>query len=786
MFCYNLNTMSLESFYQEKSPEELIKQVSEAEEKFGSKLLQKKHYDEIANLSIAEIKTQFPKRYEAYLASLISNRTEEPLIEDNPLKEFISILNNLDEYIENSPLHKSQWRGRQVNVFEDIRSELEKGQTKGYVKLPTGVGKTVLFSKLAEAIGVKTLILVPSTILVDQTTDKIIEHTDINEEEIGNHYKDLSKQITPITTASFISKVKDGSINPASYGLIIIDEAHKAMGPETQKALSKFECIKLGFTATPNYSRDRRVADYLEKEIHSLDVVEATEEGLLSNFKCIDAFTTTDISTIQSQHNEKGENGQEFSTEIEKIVNNHARNLSAVQLYQRMFDKKQAVAYCSGINHANDLAELFRTQGIEAAVISGKNSKEEKAEILKKYKEGKIKVLCNAKILVEGFDDESVSVVFNLHPTMSPVEAEQRSGRALRLDPNNRDKWAYIVDFIDQDKINRQITFSDITRVSEAYNLDNSENDTEEVVNPIVPSEKNVLRERHTLPDIDIENLKVVTKAIEVFSIMQGRIKKIEEEIKIDWNFETLREDVIAKGITSKTSYYENSKNNGWPNISTVTEMPEFPKNSDGSSDWNTFLGLEKRKKWTYAEIRDIVREMGIKNSHDYSKNAAINGWPYTQLLKEMSDFPKNMDGGMDWMTFLGKEKRKEWTYETLREDVRAKGIKSSKEYGIKAPDNQWTDSKILRDMPEFPRNSDGSSDWNTFLGKEKRKEWTYETLREDVRAKGIKSSLEYGNKSKIYQWPNFRTIVKSSQFPKNSDGSSDWKTFFGVNKKNK
>jgi hypothetical protein len=85
--------------------------------------------------------------------------------------------------------------------------------------------------------------------------------------------------------------------------------------------------------------------------------------------------------------------------------------------------------------------------------------------------------------------------------------------------------------------------------------------------------------------------------------------------------------------------------------------------------------------------------------------------------------------------------------------------------------------------MPEFPKNPDGSNDWDTFLENEKKKEWTYETLRNDILEKGIKSSLDYGKNASKNNWPSRKTIVSMPEFPKNPDGSNDWDAFLGKNK---
>jgi len=205
--------------------------------------------------------------------------------------------------------------------------------------------------------------------------------------------------------------------------------------------------------------------------------------------------------------------------------------------------------------------------------------------------------------------------------------------------------------------------------------------------------------------------------------------------------------------------------------------MPEFPKNPDGSNNWDSFFGKEKKKEWTYETLREDVLGKGIKSSSDYVRDSSNNGWPATLTLTSMPNFPKNSDGSNNWDAFFGREK---WTYESLREDVLGKGIKSSLDYDRNSSINGWPAKETLTSMADFPKNPDGSNNWDAFFGREKKKEWTYESLRRDVIEKGIKSSSDYRKNSQNNSWPNFQTLVSMPEFPKNPDGSNNWDAFFG------
>lgn len=380
-------------------------------------------------------------------------------------------VSSLDKYILNhyGKLTRRTLRGRQITVVEDLRDTLRGGQTEGYVTIPTGVGKTVLFTEVTEALNeqeiLETMIVVPTKILVDQTGERF--HQFAPDLEVGKLYTfahDVTRPVTITTYASLVRHIQGGTLDPNLYKLLVLDEVHRSLSGRRSQAVAQFiNAIKLGFTATPMYSEDKNVANLLNTEIHKMSTREAVEEDLLSPFSAIIAQTDVDLSNVSIKSS-----GDYDDKELEEAINIASRNQAAVDLYQRLFQGQTTVAYCTSVRHAQAVAELFSEKGISAGYISGYQDKKEQAEILKKYHQGEIKVLCNADILIEGFDEPKVSVCLNLRPTKSVVVAQQRGGRVLRLNPDNPNKHAVIVDFLDKtdDPRKLSVTFAEVAEAA--------------------------------------------------------------------------------------------------------------------------------------------------------------------------------------------------------------------------------------------------------------------------------------------------------------------------------
>lgn len=437
--------------------ERLREQIRAVDKLLGTSILPESMGDEVLDLSRDDLKTIFRTRYSAFFESL---KTVEDKGESNEETQktasFIAALNNLDRYISSYTQSDSRTlRPHQFEAFKKLRNFLEEGGKDGYFKLPTGYGKTVLFIEFLEALGLKTLIVAPTQPLVEQTQQKMGEFAE--EVDAGLVYawaKEMGKDVTITTYDSFIRKVKKGEFKPTDYDCLILDEVHRALSDPRMEAINKFKhAIRLGFTATPYYSKVKNVAQLLPHEIDRLDIKDAIDEGMLSSVRVVLAKTDIDLAGV-------GTSGDDYNRrDLAKTVNIKSRNRAAVEYYKKHFEGSSAICYCAGIQHAKDVAEAFIEAGVYAAFISGKSSPEKKEKILKAHHSGAIKVVCNADLLVEGYDEPAIEVCMNLRPTFSYVFAEQRAGRAVRLDSNNSEKVATIVDFIDNNSGSRPFTY---------------------------------------------------------------------------------------------------------------------------------------------------------------------------------------------------------------------------------------------------------------------------------------------------------------------------------------
>ena len=95
------------------------------------------------------------------------------------------------------------------------------------------------------------------------------------------------------------------------------------------------------------------------------------------------------------------------------------------------------------------LAASLRYRGVQAASVSGQTGRQERRDIIERFKNGEIQVLANCDLLIQGFDAPGVRALYIARPTFSPNAYIQMAGRGLRGPENGGKEECLIVDMAD-------------------------------------------------------------------------------------------------------------------------------------------------------------------------------------------------------------------------------------------------------------------------------------------------------------------------------------------------
>lgn len=395
-------------------------------------------------------------------------------------RSHLHYLYNLENHLSTTSNGNTQilLREHQHNVLEDIYNFLASPPTtdsgcvqrRGYIELPTGSGKTAIFSTLVNVLNrplpgtelkPKALVLVPKLDLVGQTVGvdgqrgfaQFAQDTEVS--EYHGKKKDLSGEAVVMSYQSLLGAVERGDISGDDFDLIICDEAHRALGKKTRAAIEQIANgnLMLGLTASPEF-KNRHVRDLFPEQIHSMELRETIEMNLLSPVRCFAVASDAEIETLKS--------GEFSEKELAQLIENEWRNKKAVE-FAKVFvaDGKSGIVSClpgEGTKHASDIAESIGQEFIEdkitgefrrirAVAVSG--TSENRQAIYEAFERGEIDVLTYVDVLTEGWDSTRAKFLINLRPTTSPVNAIQRLGRVLRKSDDPKD-IATVVEFIDK------------------------------------------------------------------------------------------------------------------------------------------------------------------------------------------------------------------------------------------------------------------------------------------------------------------------------------------------
>ncbi len=312
----------------------------------------------------------------------------------------------------------------------------------------TGAGKTVAalgFVEASQTGGI--LILTHRRNLVDQFHGELRER---------GYSKRISKPLLkgedsvkgPVTVETYQWFVRNAGKISSAYTIVICDEAHTALGEKTSGAIRNWTGpIFIGMTATGALIA-RHVTDLFPTQTSRFDLAQAARRGVISPLRCVRIRPGVGVRTIAKVPLRRGEVDTEFDQEeLAALLDQQPFNMAAANLYKARFNGVPGVVYAAGVQHAYNLAEAFRAEGIKAQGVSGETPKRELAEILARYERGDIDVLINAQLLAEGWNSPRATVCVHLAPTASKRIYQQRVGRVTRRHPGK--EAGLVVDFVD-------------------------------------------------------------------------------------------------------------------------------------------------------------------------------------------------------------------------------------------------------------------------------------------------------------------------------------------------
>lgn len=324
-------------------------------------------------------------------------------------------------------------RPYQQEALDAILVNEAKGISKQLVVLPTGAGKTVLFSHLPiiREDTLPMLVLAHRAELLEQARNKILDSNPNLIVEIEQADRKAGK--VDVVVASVATLGRSGTPRIEEYPKdyfrsIVIDEAHHAAAPTYRRVVDYFNPnFLLGVTATPQRSDSTRLIDVFQEIVYYKSIQDLIQDGWLSPLVGYRVKTDIDISDVEIR------NGEYAQDQLEEKVDTPERNAFVVATYRNLAMDTKAIVFASGVRHAQNLALSFRQASVECEVIVGTTPQEERQKILQDFSTNKLKLIVNVGVLTEGFDEPSLQTIILAKPTRSTLLYTQIVGRGTRL-----------------------------------------------------------------------------------------------------------------------------------------------------------------------------------------------------------------------------------------------------------------------------------------------------------------------------------------------------------------
>jgi DNA repair protein RadD len=316
-------------------------------------------------------------------------------------------------------------RPYQQALIDQIRLQYQLGHRKVLAVLPTGAGKTVCFSHIAQSAarkGNRVLIAVHRQELLDQARRSLpMAHGLI----AANRSMDLSHAVQVASVQTLARRLH--KLPRDFFQLVVIDEAHHSNAGTWAKVLDHFQSAHLlGVTATPIRLDGRGLGEHYQTMVEGPSAQWLTDNGYLANARLLapPGFDSTGIRKRMGDFDTK-----EAEQRVGTIMGD------CLSHYRKHLDGQTAIAFCCSVAHAEAVASLFQCNGIPAASIDGTMDAATRRQLLQDLGTGRIKVLTSCALIGEGVDVPSVGGCILLRPTASTSLHLQMIGRCLRPSP---------------------------------------------------------------------------------------------------------------------------------------------------------------------------------------------------------------------------------------------------------------------------------------------------------------------------------------------------------------
>lgn len=360
----------------------------------------------------------------------------------------------------------------QAEAVKTIHDALAQGTRKQLVAIPTGGGKTTVFSTVVRDILAKgpdgrALILAHRDELLDQGMRDLNEAwPGVSAGFIRAGQEDLQARVIVASVQTLTRQKRlDAFVQAVAPDLrvVVTDEAHHAVAStylNIYEALglvaAKPRCLHLGVTATPGRADEKslkRVYDEMVYEVPINDLIAAGHLVPPRGYLVEPTFSLAGVRTVAGDFQRNA---------LDRAINQPHVNRGVAEAWMKHAADRPTIAFGVSINHAHNLAAAINALAGPgtAAAVDRKTPPLERSRCVEDLRAGRLRILVNCMLFTEGFDAKSISCVLVVRPTQSLPLYAQMVGRGLRALGGKQD--CLILDVVDTSRDKKLSTLSSL------------------------------------------------------------------------------------------------------------------------------------------------------------------------------------------------------------------------------------------------------------------------------------------------------------------------------------
>lgn len=342
-------------------------------------------------------------------------------------------------------------RPYQEAALDGLMAAWGSGARAPLIAMATGLGKTTVIAealrRLIDPRRQRALLVAHTEEIVFQLRDRVVnQFAGALDRAYGGapgigvvmgELADEGARVVCATRQSLHARRLPRLLARGAFDLVVIDEAHHVTGDNSYADIldtcrrANPDLRVFGVTATPKRGDGKALAAQFDALAFDYSIPKAIADGYLVPVVSRSVSTGVRLGAVATT------GGDYNQAQLERALEDADwLRLALAAFLQHVPLDRPTLAFFPSVRMSRSFAHALRAQhGIAAAHIDGETDRSERRDLLRRYRDGDLRVISNVAVLTEGFDAPQTSCIFLARPTRSVALFTQIVGRGVRLYP---------------------------------------------------------------------------------------------------------------------------------------------------------------------------------------------------------------------------------------------------------------------------------------------------------------------------------------------------------------